>query len=193
MKRFASMFAVLAALLGMISPALAKPAHSALIVPGRSIGKMSLGPNGTAVLKRFRKPDIADSGMSQTRQVWLVKGNRKATLFIHTSANGALDVKPENGVTIDTIRTSSPSFRTVSGVAVGSTLAQVRRHFPRVRRNRASNHAVIYSDPRRGIAFEFASNMATAHCIGITVFRPGHNHIVTREDVSRLINDNQHR
>ena len=84
MKPFASLFAALAVLPGILSPALALPNDPLLIVPGKSMGKMALGPNGTEVLKDFGKPAIEDAGMSQTRQVWMGKENRNTTLSIHT-------------------------------------------------------------------------------------------------------------
>jgi hypothetical protein len=164
---------------------------SLFIVPGKSIGKMALGPNGTEVLKRFGSPDIRDAGMMQTRQVWLSKGNRNATLYIHTTANGAIDEQPENGVSIDVVRTSSSSFHTTTDIAVGSTRTQVLRSFPRARWDQELKNAVVYSDPRKGIAFEFPNDSATARCIGISIFIPGDSKIILSDDVSRLIKDYQ--
>ena len=178
MKKFASIFAALAVLSGLISPSLAKSGDPMIIAPGKRIGKMALGPNGAETLKRFGQPDIRDAGMMQTRQVWLTKGNRNATLYIHTTANGAIDEKPDNGVSIDIVRTSSGIFHTTAGIRVGSTRTQVLRSFPRARRAHEIKEAVIYSEPRKGIAFEFANDSATARCIGITVFIPGDSQII---------------
>ena len=151
MKKFASLFAALTVLSGLISPSLAKSGDPMIIAPGKRIGKMALGPNGAETLKRFGQPDIRDAGMMQTRQVWLTKGNRNATLYIHTTANGAIDEKPDNGVSIDIVRTSSGIFHTTSGIGVGSTRTQIMHTFPRARRDKDINGTIIYLDPRQGI------------------------------------------
>ncbi len=173
MKTFASLFAAFAVLPGILSPALAMPNDPLLIVPGKSIGKMALGPNGTEALKDFGKPAIQDAGMSQATQVWLGKGNRNTTLSIHSVLNGAIDAKPQEGVTIDEARTSSSSFHTDSGIAVGSTLRQIQHNFPQARRDQKMRSAVLYIDSRRGIAFEFANAKPNARCTGITILTPG--------------------
>ncbi len=191
MKNFASIFASIMVLSGLVSPSLAKTSDPITITPGKRIGKMALGTNGAKTLKRFGQPDILDAGMSQTRQVWLTKGDHNATLYIHTIANGAIDEKPDNGVSIDIVRTSSSSFHTTAGIAVGSTRAQVLRSFPQARLARETKETVIYCEPRKGIAFEFANDSATARCIGITIFIPGDSQIIQSQDVSRLIKDNQ--
>jgi hypothetical protein len=189
--KFASIITTFAVFLSIMSPAVGAPSDPSLIVPGKRIGKLVLGPNGGASLEHVGEPDIMDAGMSQTKQVWLVKGNRRATLFIHTISNSALGVNPENGVTITEIRVSSHAFRTRTGISVGSTLAQVRRSFSQASCGNAGRGTVIYSDTRRGIAFEFANNKPTARCIGITVFSPGGGFTFTGKDVSNLVRDYQ--
>ena len=172
MKTFVSLLAAFAVLPGILSPALAIPGDPQLIVPGKRIGKMALGLNGTEVLKDFGKPAIQDAGMSQSTQVWVGNGNRNTTLSIHTVANGALDVRPQEGVTIDEVRISSSSFHTASGIAIGSTLRQIQNSFPQARRYQEMKPIVLYIDFRRGIAFEFANNKPGARCTGITILTP---------------------
>ena len=187
MNKFASFLAAFAVLPGILSPALAMPDDPLLIVPGKSIGKMALGPNGTEVLKRFGKPAIQDGGMSQTTQVWLGQENRKATLSIHTVLNGAIDARPREGITIDEARVSSDSFHTASGIAVGSTLMQIQHSFPQARRDQQNASVVQYVDSRHGIAFAFSNDRPSARCIGITIMIPGEKHIHSGEEVSSLI------
>lgn len=188
--KFISILVIFAVYHGMKSPCFASQKFSSLIVAGKRIGRMVLGPNGYAILKHFSKPNINDAGMSQTRQVWMGKGDSHATLFIHTTANGAIDAKPENGITIDLIRTSSRSFHTASGISVHSTLAQVKHVFPQVHRSHLKSSSVIYVDRQHGIAFEFTRDVDSARCIAIAVFPPRHPYIVTSADVNRLIRDN---
>lgn len=122
-------------------PVLAAPRGDLFIVPGKRIGLTPLGPQGRRTLDSMARPYRSDGGMSQGYLVWVAKSRSDGpyTLFIHTTHNGVLDVKPLNGVTIDCIRVTSPHFVTRDvrapgdGLHVGSTLAEVRRRFPRVR------------------------------------------------------------
>ena len=151
----------------------AAPVNRFLIVPGRSIGQTALGPNGSAELKRLPPPVASDNGMMQTRLVWTSHASgRTDTLFIHGVRNGALaHVKPVGGTTIDTIRITSPQFHTRSGISTKSTLAEVRRRFPRIRRDRF--HPQLFVDAQCGIAFEFPQPPKPAsRCLGISIFPP---------------------
>jgi hypothetical protein len=144
-----------------------------LIVPGHSIGRTALGPNGAAELKRLPPPAAQDNGMMQTRDVWVSRhSGRTDTLFIHDINNGVFDnVKPADGVTLDTIRITSPQFHTQNGLSTRSTFAEIRRCFPHVRDDHF--HPQLYVDARRGIAFEFKRPVKPAsQCIAITVFSP---------------------
>ncbi len=188
---YATMFATIAVFMSLVFPAVAAPTDPLLIVPGHRIGKLVLGSNGAAVLKRFGKPDIVDAGMSQTRQVWLTKGSAQPTLFLHTVSNSVINAKPVQGVTIDEIRATSQAFHTSSGISTGTMLAQIRRSFPNARLDKGDATAVIYSDPRKGIAFEFSHDAPTARCIGITVFLPKRGHPVSSKVVSNLLRANR--
>ena len=183
----------LAAVLGMaaLPPAFAHPGSN-LIIPGQSIGQTYLGRNGALYLNKLPKPNAVDAGMSQTRQVWVSKkgGQRTDTLFIHTVSNGALNVQPLQGVTIDNIRVTSPWFHTPSGLSTGSTLAQIRRHFPNVRP--VDRDRTLYDDAKLGIAFEFAHATVGSPCIAIMVHPSGDVHVADREEVNRVLNEAIH-
>lgn len=166
----------------------AASAHDFLIVPGHSIGQIALGPNGAAQLRRLPPPDASDDGMSQQRLVWVSRtSGRTNTLYLHTTANGALDVRPLSGETVDTIRITSRQFHTQSGISTGSTLAQIRRRFP-VTHSASAKNQTLYDDPRWGISFEFAVPVTPAsRCIGITVYTPAASAPgVTAADIARL-------
>ena len=158
------------------------------IVPGASIAGVTLGPNGVPELKKLGKPYRVDRGMSQTRQVWkrLRPDGRLETFFIHTVNNGAIDAHPVDGVTIDLIRSTNAQFRTAGGIAVGSTLQQIRESFPAVAP--VEGTPTIFDDVKRGIAFEF-SDAPAAHsiCIGIMVHPPGQSNIATQEQVAEVL------
>ncbi len=105
----------------------AEPSKAELIAPGSNIGKTFLGPNGEDYPKRLPTPTASEGGMSQQRLVWLSgKPPHIRSLYIRTTANGALGVKPLDGVTIDEIRITSPEFWTREGIKCGSSLAQTQ-------------------------------------------------------------------
>ena len=158
-----------------------------LIVPGVSIGEMRLGSDGADQLSRLPKPAAIDAGMSQTRQVWVENNaGSKDTLFIHTTANGAIDAKPEGGVTIDLIRVTASYFRTKTELRTGSTLGQVRLVYPNSRPLDDQNR--IYDDPKQGIAFEFDPHPnRRSRCVAIMIHPPGRPNYVTRDQVQSVL------
>jgi hypothetical protein len=180
----AILFAAVIPLAGQVLAA----SNQASIVPGTSLEGIAVGPNGTAELKKLGKPYRIDRGMSQTRQVWKAfrPGGRFDTLFIHTVNNGAIDAQPSDGVTIDLIRTTATRFRTANGIAVGSTLDQIRKEFPGVAP--VDGTPTVFDDVKRGIAFEF-SDAPIGHsiCIAIMVHTPGQSNIATQEQVAEVL------
>ena len=159
--------------------ACAAPAGDLLIIPGKRIGLTPLGPQGSRTLAHMAKPYRADAAMSQRFLVWIAG---PYTLFIHTASNGALNVKPLDGVTIDAIRVTSPYYHTREaqypgdGAHVGSTLAQVRHWFPRVRsvNLKTDSATLFYDDSRSGIAFEFDRPAApNSRTIAVMIHPPG--------------------
>src|SRR5580700_1728505 len=148
------------------------------IVPGSSIAGTSLGPDGLQQLKKLGRPYRIDRGMSQTRQVWKWSrpDGRLETFFIHTVNNGVIDAKPVDGVTIDLIRSTTARFRTADGIAVGSTLEQIRKSFPDSAP--VDGTPTIFDDVKRGIAFEFSSAPINhSICIAVIVHPPGQSNI----------------
>jgi hypothetical protein len=169
----------------------AASAHDFLIVPGRSIGRTALGPNGAAELKRLPPPAAEDNGMNQHYKIWVShKAGHTDTLFTHDTNNGVFDnVKPTDGVTLDTIRITSPQFHTQNGISTHSTLTEVQRHFPHARADRFNPQ--IYTDVRRGIVFEFTRPLSPAsRCLAISVFPAGSDIAeTTQSQVSSLLKD----
>ena len=165
----------------------AAQADDDLIVPGVSIGKMRLGSDGADQLSRLPKPAAIDAGMSQTRQVWGENnGGSKDTLFVHTTANGTIDAKPEDGVTIDLIRVTASYFRTRTQLRTGSTLGQVRLVYPNCRP--LDDEDRIYDDPKQGIAFEFDPHPnRRSRCIAIMIHPPGRPNYATRQLVQSVL------
>ena len=180
------------ALAGLCLNALAGTAlaDSFLIVPGRSIGRTTLGPNGAAQLRRLPPAAAGENGMQQTRLVWTSPASRD-TLYIHAINNSVEDgLKPANGASINEIRVTSRRFHTANGISTASTLAQVRRLFPDARP--VSGAPNLYSDTRHRIAFEFALPLRPAsRCIGISVLKPlphgSGDAVTTQSEVDSLL------
>src|SRR5258708_22755850 len=156
--------------------------------PGGSWAGVSLGPKGAKELKKLGKRYRSDRGMSQTRQVWkwLRPDGRLETFFIHTVNNGVIDAQPGNGVTIDLIRSTTAGLRTAAGIAVGSTLDQIRRSLPDVPPVEGS--PTIFDDVKRGIAFEFSSApIGRSICIGVMVHPSGKTNVATQQQVAEVL------
>lgn len=162
--------------------------HETSIVPGVSLAGVSLGAQGAQELKKLGKPYRVDRGMSQTRQVWkwLRPDGRLETFFIHTVNNGVIGAQPADGVTIDLIRSTTAQFRTADGIAVGSTLEQIRRSFPDVAA--VDGTPTIFDDAKRGIAFEFSSAPINhSICIAVMVHPSGKRNIATQRQVAEVL------
>lgn len=176
--------------LGLASSPAPAASNDLLILPGRSVGRLHLGHDGAASLARMSNPDASDAGMSQTRQVWVSKGTPHYTLYIHTTSNGALDVRPLHGVTINEIRVTSPLFHTRSGLARGATLSVIKNRFNHLTREsmgEGSHRSFLYEDNRDGIAFEFRKDAPSARCISISVYMPDQGHAVTAWEVAQTL------
>jgi len=104
-------------------------------------------------------------------------------------ANGVIDAKPSDGVTIDEIRITSKEFQTREEIMCGSTLAQIRKAFPDIQ-PAPDTSGSIYQDAAHGIAFEFAEAANDeSFCIAITVFAPNAARVSTREQIAGLLKD----
>ncbi len=175
-------------LFGAAYVAPAAPPNAYLIVPGHRIGHTLLGRDGARTLASLPKPTHSDAGASQRYYVWASPAahGKPHTLFVHAVANGARNVKPLDGVTIDTVRVTSPAFATQSGLHVGSTLSQIRHQFPHLRSvNLFKNPHTLYDDKSRGIAFEFASHPnASSRAVAVTVHTPGQVATTTASEVN---------
>jgi len=158
------------------------------IVPGASIGGVSLGSDGLQELKKLGKPYRVDRGMSQTREVWKWSRpeGRLDTFFVHTVSNGVIDAKPADGVTIDLIRSTVARFKTSSGIGVGSTLDQIRKSFPDV--GPVDGTPTIFDDTKRGIAFEFSTApIGHSVCIAVMVHPPGKSNFATQDQAADVL------
>lgn len=166
----------------------AMASSSRTIVPGKRIGLLALKSYPGRM--PLGEPQAGDAGMSQHEYLWVSKrrvGNRVVTetTFAKAVSNGVLDGGGP-GVTIETIRVTSPYFRTVDGISPGMSLASIRRRYRHLRPD--SSIPSVLEDSARGIAFEFAAEhpSAASRCIAVSVFKPGTPQVWVASQVDQL-------
>lgn len=185
MKNTSTALVLSALLLGAASAASAAPPDAYLVVPGHRIGHTLLGSDGTRALASLPKPTRSEGATSNRYYVWNSPAaqGQPHTLFVHGVDNRVMDVKPHNGLTIDTVRVTSPAFATQRGLHVGSTFAQIQRRFPHLRSVNSAH--TLYDDKARGIAFEFARRPdANTRALAVTVHTPGQAATITASEVN---------
>ena len=167
-----------------------------LVVPGKQIGRIPLGPNGARTLAALPAPNFAEQIWAHHDEkglLWMsppphdspAPSVKYTTLYVHTTSNSLLEAKPRGGVTIDLVRVTSPRFATQDGLHPGSTLAQILRRYPHARPT--GSRLFLYDDQRAGIAFEFAQPPVPAtHAIAVMIHPPGNPHLVTEQQVNRV-------
>jgi hypothetical protein len=188
MRKFHAVLVSIISLLASVTLAGPAATQKASLVPGQSLAGIALGPNGLEELKKLGKPYRIDRGMSQTRQVWkwFKPGGLFDTFFVHTVSNGATDVQPSDGVTIDFIRTTAIRFRTADGIAAGSTLEQIHKNFPDAAP--VDGAPTILDDVKQGIAFEFShAPTDQSVCIAVMVHTSGQGNFATQRQVAEVM------
>jgi hypothetical protein len=122
------------------------------IEPGRRIGKVALGKARGAVHRMLGKPSATYrvGGGVLTGDVWMADtGNDVRVIYYR-------------GVVIQ-IKVTSPRFSTSDELTTNSSLAEVKKKHPNLRKTRHFVHGSggglieYYDDVERGIAFEFTS------------------------------------
>ncbi len=152
-----------------------------LIVPGKSIGLSSLNEKENKLYKSLGKPGMEDAAMGgKNLASWYSKpvirsGDtviNETNIYFTTPNFGMRNAEPSAKV----IRVTSSRFVTKQQVSVGSTLGQVRKYFPKIKKiasyvsPKTKQEVLIYDDLASGIAFEIDRQQ---HCTGITVHKPG--------------------
>jgi hypothetical protein len=140
------------------------------IEPGLKAGKIELGTSRQAVHKILGQPSATYNVEGKlTGDVWM--------------ANTGNDVRiVYRGGQVIQVKVTSASFKTPEGLTTASTLAEVQKHYRKLRKSRhfvndSGGVSVDYYDEvRRGIAFEFVSIDSESpefKPYAIVVHRPG--------------------
>ena len=173
----------------LAGPSDGRPSSTRTIVPGYRIGTLQL-KSYTGQLP-LGKPDASDAGMSHYHYLWISKQREHHQMRTYTTFAAAVSNSPINGgpgQTIESIRATSPFFHTVNGIAVGASLATVKRRFRHLRQD--PDRANILIDSGAGIAFEYATAHPTAasRCVAITVFNSHHPQVFDAAQIKDLVN-----
>jgi hypothetical protein len=168
---------------------------AATIAPGIGIGQVRIGEHLDDVHRALGTPKLSDAAMGgKLLEVWrsgpAFEGRRQngvEQLQIYFRREGADLSGP---LVVRQIRVTSPFFRTLSGISVRSSFAQVSGEFPRLSNDeeltgalngeRSEKEIEMFVDRARGIAFEFRAGAAAdpdarGYCRAIHVFAPNTN------------------
>jgi hypothetical protein len=148
-----------------------------LIVPGKSIGKINLGMTDSLLGVVLGKADMSDAAMGKAWLTWYGKKpdehNNKTELNIFTSYK---DTSMREKI-VQQVRTTSSFFSTASGLHIYSSLDDIKKQFPQLKKaatyNDSSRTIIIYDEQQQGIAFEMAPANQQEICTGIIIHEPG--------------------
>jgi hypothetical protein len=150
------------------------------IIPGKSIGLTTLGDDAEKLEKSLGKPDLSDAAMGKAWLTWNGKKdehNNVTQLNIFTAySNNEMKEK-----TVQQIRTTSSYFLTADSLHVYSSLNNILKKFPGVKKSAEykddGRTISIYDEKEKGIAFEIAAANGQQTCTGIIIHKKGESTI----------------
>lgn len=149
-----------------------------LVVPGKSIGEISLGENMTEVGKKLGRPDAGDAAMGKAWGIWYNKDStngQKNELAVYSSYRDTSMMVKE----VKQIRITSAQFKTQSGLTTGGPEADAKSKFPAMELvssylNQNKDTVTVYDSRQDGIGFEFLKGKSisiTVHPVNQSVNR----------------------
>ena len=145
-----------------------------LIVPGKSIGRFSIGQNMAVVDSLKGKPDTSDAAMGKAWAIWYGKkstgGKRNEIAIFSGYADSTMSSKA-----VKQIRVISDKFETVEGLNNGTLLSDFTtkysdfKHVSTYVDDRLHDTILVYDSKAHGIAVEFLRDISRA----ITVHEKG--------------------
>ena len=130
-----------------------------LIVPGLSVGEISLGEDMEKVGKLLGRPDAGDAAMGKAWGIWYSNdsgsGQRNEIAIYSSYRDTSMRVKD-----VKQIRITSPKFKTQDGFTTGFSESDTKLKFPAMERissylNEQKDTITIYDAKQDGIGFEF--------------------------------------
>jgi len=155
-----------------------KHAANDTIVPGKSIGNISIDEKMTLAGAELGRPDDGDAAMGQAISIWKSRPAGKGsdtvvhTITIYSTTNFG---DKEEAPRVQNIRITSPFFKTAEMVKCGSTLAFIKLQYPDIKKpiatytDKATKEEIsIYDDQKAGVSFEISP---LGKCVGIGVHK----------------------
>jgi hypothetical protein len=143
-----------------------------LIVPGKSIGKITISGNADSLSAILGKPDFSDAAMGSTVMTWYANhdtAGHKTSIF----ANHNFGSKDESIARVRKVLVTSPTFKTAEGINTGLSLAEYQKHYnlsPISSYTAKGKKVKVYEAKGKGIAFEVDS--ASGKGVGIVIHQP---------------------
>lgn len=147
-----------------------------LIVPGRSIGEISIGEDMQEVAKKLGRADDGDAAMGKAWGIWFsndsTNGVRNELAIYSSYRDTSMRVKD-----VKQIRITSAKFKTQDGYSLGKSEYDTKLKFPAAEKissflNEQKDTVVVYDDKQDGIGFEFLKGKSislTVHPINQSV------------------------
>jgi len=130
-----------------------------LVVPGRSVGEISLGEDMVKVGVKLGRPDAGDAAMGKAWGIWYgqdsTSGQRSELAIYSSYRDTSMRIKD-----VKQIRVTSPKFKTQDGYTTGQTETDTKIKFPGIERisaylNGQKDTVTVYDAKQDGIGFEF--------------------------------------
>jgi hypothetical protein len=147
------------------------------IVPGKNIGKVEIGMKDQSLEPLLGKPDFSDAAMGKAWLTWYGKKpdehNNKRQLNIYTSYSDT----SMRDKSVQQIRTTSSFFKTAQDIHVYSSLNDIQKAFPDIKKTPQSaddaKNFTVYDDVNNGIAFKIINANGQQICRAIFVHLKG--------------------
>lgn len=137
-----------------------------LIVPGISVGEISIGQDIVQVSQKLGRPDAGDAAMGKVWGIWYSKdssGEIKSEFAVYSSyRDTSMKVRD-----VKQIRITSNQFKTQDGFGTKRTLTDTQMKFPGIEKistylDEHKDSIMIYDSKTEGIGFEFINGKSVA-------------------------------
>ncbi len=158
-----------------IADSFVTPTAKQLIIPGKSIGQITIDEKMEEVAKLLGIPDAGDAAMGKSISIWYSKNspNKYSTTIYSTSNFGDKDEARK----VQNIRVTSPYFITENFIRCGNDLSFIQQKYPELKKPKSyykdtttQTNINIFENIKDGIAFEINESNK---CVGISVYKPG--------------------
>lgn len=139
-----------------------------LLIPGKSAGAFLLGDADSTVFQQLGKPDFGDAAMGKAASIWYTDDEPDHPFSIFTSR----DMGNDETARIKQIRITSPNYKTVQSIGVGSSLRDISDAYPLQIVETYDQNGQTYTvyNANEGIAFEVDT---TYSCVAVIIHEEG--------------------